>query len=210
MIIAIDGPAASGKGTLARALAEKLDFAYLDTGALYRAVALGVLNQGGDFNNTKLAEEVALNINLNLLNDPALRLEKTGESASHVAVIPEVRAAVLTFQRNFGKNPPDGKRGAILDGRDIGTVVVPDAKLKFFVTASAETRAERRFKEMKDKGLSVKYENILADIKDRDARDSSRKTSPLKKAEDALLLDTTKLDIDGVLQVAIGAYNRFI
>ncbi len=208
MIIAIDGPAAAGKGALAKALALKLDFAYLDTGALYRAVALGVLKKGGDFEDVGLAEDVALNLDLNILNDPDLRLEETGESASLVAPIPEVRSALLAFQRSFGKNPPNNKRGAIIDGRDIGTVVIPNADLKLFVTASPKTRAERRFQEMIARGKQVKFEDILENVKKRDARDSGRKTSPLKKAEDALLLDTTKLDIDGVLQMALNAYGQ--
>ncbi|MGY8985474.1 MAG: (d)CMP kinase [Sphingomonadales bacterium] len=207
MIIAIDGPAAAGKGTLARALASKLGFAYLDTGALYRAVALGVKYEGGNLNDPILAKKIALNLNKTLLEDHNLRLEETGESASIVAAMPEVRAALLTFQRNFVKNIPEGKKGAILDGRDIGTVVVPDADLKFFVTASPETRAGRRFKDMIARGVDVNFEYILKEVKDRDARDSNRKTSPLKKAENALLLDTTKLDIDGVLQIALKAYQ---
>lgn len=205
MIIAIDGPAASGKGTLARALAKKLDFAYLDTGALYRAVALGVLKSGKGISDKELAIKIASDLDPKLLEDPDLRLEETGESASHIAVIPEVRAHLKAFQIDFGKNPPGGKKGAILDGRDIGTVIAPDARLKFFVTASTETRADRRFQELIGRGEQVLYEDILEDVKARDARDASRKTSPLKKAKNALLLDTTKLDIDGVLEIALKA-----
>ncbi len=198
MIIAIDGPAAAGKGTLARRLAGEFDFAYLDTGALYRAVGLTLLKRGIDPADTKAAEDASVNLDLRLFDDPELRTEATGGAASKVAAMPGVRANLLDFQKNFASNPPGGKSGAVLDGRDIGTVVCPDADLKLFVTASAEVRAERRRLEMEGRGQAADFDAILADVRARDERDMGRKDAPLKPAEDALLLDTSNLDIDAV------------
>lgn len=203
MIIAIDGPAAAGKGTLARRLAAEFDFAYLDTGSLYRAVGLGVLRAGGKPDDAIEAAAVSNGLDPALLGDPALREERTGDAASKVAAMPEVRANLLEFQRNFSSHPPGGKQGAVLDGRDIGTVVCPDADLKLYVTASAEVRAHRRFLELKDQDSAVKFDQILADVKARDARDTGRADAPLKPAEDALLLDTTELAIDAVFLRAV-------
>jgi len=203
MIIAIDGPAAAGKGTLARRLAEEFNCAYLDTGALYRAVGLAMLNAGHDPDDREQANTISANMDVSFLNDPALRLEATGTAASKVAAIPEVRSNLLQFQRNFAKKPPNNNKNSVLDGRDIGTVVCPDADIKLFVTASAEERAKRRTAEMKGRGETVKYAEILADVQARDARDMARKEAPLRPAEDALLLDTTELDIDAVFLRAV-------
>ncbi|SDD23925.1 (d)CMP kinase [Kordiimonas lacus] len=203
MIIAIDGPAAAGKGTLARRLAEKFNFAYLDTGALYRAVGLTLLKQGIDPTDTKAAEAASTDLDLGLLDDSDLRAEATGGAASKVAAMPAVRANLLDFQKNFAKRPPEGKAGAVLDGRDIGTVVCPDADLKLFVTASPEVRAERRRLEMEGRGQRADFDAILADVRARDERDMGRKDAPLKPAEDALLLDTSNLDIDAVFLRAV-------
>ncbi|MCJ9429800.1 (d)CMP kinase [Kordiimonas marina] len=198
MIIAIDGPAAAGKGTLARRLAHDFGFAYLDTGALYRAVGLSVLRAGGDPADAAAATEASARLDLALMDDPELRTEATGGAASKVAAVPAVRANLLAFQRNFAKNPPDGKPGAVLDGRDIGTVVCPDADVKLFVTASPEERARRRTLEMEGRGEAADFEAILKDVKARDDRDMNRADAPLRPAEDALLLDTTNLAIDAV------------
>lgn len=198
MIIAIDGPAAAGKGTLARRIAEKFDLAYLDTGALYRTVGLMLIRDGVDPADEQAAVAASRALDLNLADDPALRDEATGGAASKVAAMPAVRANLLDFQRNFASNPPGGKSGAVLDGRDIGTVVCPGADLKLFVTASAEVRAERRRAEMEDRGLEADFDVILADVRARDERDMGRKDAPLRPAEDALLLDTSNLDIDAV------------
>nr|WP_229819084.1 (d)CMP kinase [Kordiimonas sediminis] len=198
MIIAIDGPAAAGKGTLARRLAREFNFAYLDTGSLYRAVGLSLLRAGVDPADEDAAVAASADLAPALLSDPALRDEATGGAASVVAAMPMVRSNLLEFQRNFAQHPPDDKAGAVLDGRDVGTVVCPDAPVKLFVTASPEERARRRTDELLAKGQAVDFGEILADVKARDARDSGRKDAPLKPAEDALLLDTTNLDIDAV------------
>ncbi len=203
MIIAIDGPAAAGKGTLARRLAAEFDYAYLDTGSLYRAVGLGVLRAGGKPDDDVAAAAVSLDLDPALLGDPALREERTGDAASKVAAMPEVRSNLMEFQRNFSIHPPGSKQGAVLDGRDIGTVVCPDADLKLYVTAGAEVRARRRFLELQQRDPATKYEQILADVEARDARDTGRADAPLKPAEDALLLDTTELAIDAVFLRAV-------
>jgi len=198
VIIAIDGPAAAGKGTLARKLADTLGYAYLDTGSLYRAVALTLLKSGKDTRDEATAAAVSAALDLAITSDPELRAEATGSAASHVAAMPKVRANLLKFQRNYASNPPDGEPGSVLDGRDIGTVVCPDADVKLFVTASPEERARRRTAEMKERGIAADYEAILADVKARDDRDMNRADAPLKPAQDAHLLDTTLLDIDAV------------
>ena len=202
MIIAIDGPAAAGKGTLARKLAEAFNFAYLDTGALYRAVALNLLKQGRSGDDRAAAIAASLSLDPTGLSDPALRHEATGQLAASVSAIPEVRANLLDFQRNFAKNPPHGKAGAVVDGRDIGTVVCPNADLKLFVTASDEERARRRMVELEARGAEADFATILADLQARDASDRARANSPLKKADDAHLLDTTNLSIEAVFQKA--------
>jgi len=207
MIIAIDGPAAAGKGTLARALAERLNLAYLDTGLLYRATGMAVLRAGGDPADPGAAEAAARALTAEDLDNPDLRGEDAGGAASKVAAVPAVRAALLDFQRAFAASPPSGRDGAVLDGRDIGTVVCPDAKYKLFVTASVETRAHRRFLELRDKGVDVIESRVLHDMVDRDARDSSRSVAPLVPAADAFVLDTSALTVTDALAAAL-AYVR--
>lgn len=203
MIIAVDGPSASGKGTLARKLARHFDFAYLDTGALYRGVALMVRDAGRRPHDPAAALEAAQHFSFAILEDPRIRSESAGEEASFVASLPEVRTALLVLQRNFAVSPPDGKKGAVIDGRDIGTVVCPKAEIKFFVTASPEVRAQRRTQELLKRGDRADYGTVLTTIHERDRRDRERLVSPLRQAEDAHLLDTTKLDIDGAFQKAL-------
>ncbi|MEJ8570535.1 (d)CMP kinase [Microbaculum marinum] len=200
MIIAIDGPAASGKGTLAKRIAAHFGLRRLDTGLLYRAVARAVLESGGDVEDPGHRRDAAKRLDAAALRDEAaLRQPGVGEAASIVAADPEVRSAVLAFQRDFAAVPP----GAVLDGRDIGTVVCPCADAKLFVTASAEARAERRWREMVAGGSDAAPEQVLADIRRRDARDTSRAVSPLRPADDAHLLDTTDLDIEAAFRAAV-------
>jgi cytidylate kinase len=206
-VIAIDGPSASGKGTIAKKLAAHFGFAWLDTGLLYRAVGLAVLRAGGDPSDPKAAERAALALNASgidaALADPALRENQASAAASKVAAIPAVRAALLEFQKNFCAEPPDGKPGAVLDGRDIGTVIAPHAAVKIFVTASIEVRGERRFKELQTKGEKITYAAVLADMKERDARDASRPIAPTKPAKDAILLDTSNMTTDQAFAEAL-------
>lgn len=207
VVIAVDGPSASGKGTLARMMAERLGYAYLDTGALYRAVAFVTLELGGDpsvFADVEPALEIVQrNLTPELLNNPALRSHEISEAASRVAALPGVRVFLIDYQRSFAKNPPGDVGGAILDGRDIGTVICPDADLKLFVTASAEERAKRRYAELKAKGSDLTLTNVLADIQQRDQRDSTRKVAPALAAEDAYVLDTTRLTAPAAVEEAI-------
>ncbi len=203
MIIAVDGPAASGKGTLTRRLAEHFGFARLDTGLLYRAVGLGIVERGDDPGETAVAAAAAEKLQASDLNDPALRGEAAASAASVVAAIPEVRELLRAFQQNFAAHPPGGAPGAVLDGRDIGTVICPGADIKLFLTASPEVRAERRVKELQAKGLEAIYTRILRDLQDRDARDASRAVSPLEPAKDALVIDTSEKDADTVFETAL-------
>ncbi|WP_339861931.1 (d)CMP kinase [Paremcibacter congregatus] len=208
-VIAIDGPAASGKGTLARKLAAHFDYALLDTGALYRAVGLNVARHGGDPEKEADAVAAARALGDMDLSDPAIRGESTGALASKVAAIPAVRDILLAFQRDFAESPPGGKTGAILDGRDIGTVVCPDADVKIYIIADVETRAKRRFLEQYGpNGTEAQYEAILADLVQRDARDMNRSTAPLKPAKNAHLLDTTNSDIEAVFEAALGLISK--
>lgn len=203
-IIAIDGPAASGKGTLARRLAQHFDFAFLDTGALYRAVGLETVRTGGNPENEQDALAAAHKLARINLEDPEIRIESTGNLASKVAAIPAVRQTLLAFQRDFAHTPPEGKAGAVLDGRDIGTVVCPDADVKLFITADVKTRAKRRFLEQfGPDGSDAEFQAILKDLISRDERDMNRKSSPLKAAENAHLLDTTNSDIEAVFEKAL-------
>ncbi|MCF6216363.1 MAG: (d)CMP kinase [Emcibacter sp.] len=209
VIIAVDGPAASGKGTLARKLAAHLDYAYLDTGSLYRAVGLQVFRAGGDPENEQDALKAAEKLPDIDLSDPELKSESTGGLASKVAAIPSVRACLLDFQRNFARNPPGAKAGAILDGRDIGTVVCPDATLKLFIIADVETRAKRRVLEQYGTGASdLEFQAILDDLIQRDSRDTNRASSPLKAAKNAHLLDTTNSDIEAVFEQALALFSN--
>ena len=202
MIVAVDGPVAAGKGTLARRLATAFSFAYLDTGSLYRAVAARLLREGAAPEDEAAAHEVAASLTEADLAAPDLREERTGAGASVVAAQPAVRAALLDYQRQFAASPPGGAAGALLDGRDIGTVVCPDADVKLFVTASAEERARRRWRELVDRGEPADYETVLADLQQRDARDQARAAAPLKPAADAHLLDTTNLGIEPAFEAA--------
>ncbi len=205
MIIAVDGPTASGKGTISKALAKHYGLPWLDTGLLYRAVGRQVALNGGNADSSVDAV-AACDFPDSLLDDPVLREEAIGGLASRVSVHPEVRAALNKRQVDFANQPG----GAVLDGRDIGTVIAPQADVKLFVTASAEIRAERRFKEMQDRGATVDYETILADIRARDKRDTERANAPLKPAEDAHLLDTGNLTIGAAVQRAIALVDAKI
>jgi CMP/dCMP kinase len=199
MIIAIDGPAASGKGTLGKRLAAHYGLRHLDTGLIYRGVAKAVLDAGHAPDDRARAITAAEALDLSRYEEPSLKTQAVDEAAAVVSAIPEVRAAVLAFQRNFGRTRP----GAVLDGRDIGTVIFPDAEVKFFVTATPEVRAGRRVAELRSRGIKVNPADVLADIQRRDQRDTTRAISPLKAAPDAHLLDTTHLDIDAAFRAAI-------
>ena len=199
MIIALDGPAASGKGTLGRRLASHYGFVHLDTGALYRAVARDVLAAGDDLGDETAGALAAQRLERETLDDPKLRTPEIGEAASVVSRHPAVRKALLAYQRKVASDP----RGAILDGRDIGTVVCPDADVKLFVIASAEERARRRHAELLEAGNNRDYDEVLVEIRDRDERDRSRSASPLKPAADAHLLDTTDLGIEAAFMAAV-------
>jgi cytidylate kinase len=204
MIIAIDGPAAAGKGTLAERIARHYGLPYLDTGLLYRAVGREMAERGLDPDDAAAAGKVAAGLDPAGLADPELRGHAAGELASRVAVHGTVRAALLDFQRRFAARPG----GAVLDGRDIGTAVVPHADVKIYVTASPEVRARRRTDELARKGREVEFDRILAEIRERDARDSGRAVAPLRQAEDAALLDTTDKDIDTAFRVAVDIIEK--
>jgi cytidylate kinase len=199
VIIAIDGPAASGKGTLGKRLAEYYGLRHLDTGLIYRAVAKAVLESGRPLNDRAVAIAAARKLDPARLDDPALKTDEVGNLASIVSAIADVREALLAFQRDFAAQPP----GAVLDGRDIGTIIAPQAEVKIFLTASADERARRRVKDHLSRGLSADEATILADIKKRDERDANRAVAPFKAAPDAHLLDTTHLDIDAAFQAAV-------
>lgn len=203
MIIAIDGPAASGKGTLSRRLAEALGFAHLDTGKLYRAVGFAVLQAGGDPADPEAAEKAARALDASQLSNPELTLDHVADAASKVAAIPGVRKALLDFQRSFAKEPPGKAKGAVLDGRDIGTVICPDAPVKFFVTADVEIRAQRRHKELLDRGEASIYARVLEELQARDERDRNRADAPMRAADDAVTLDTSAMTPDAVLDEAL-------
>jgi cytidylate kinase len=199
MIVAIDGPAASGKGTLARRIAQHFGLRHLDTGLIYRAVAKALMDAGHPLDDAELATAAARALDPSNFDETALKVRGIGQGASIVSAIPAVRTALLMVQRDFAALPP----GAVLDGRDIGTVICPDAEVKIFVTATPEERARRRAAELKAKGETVEEEEILADILRRDERDSSRAVAPLKPAADAYLLDTTHLDVESAVKAAI-------
>jgi CMP/dCMP kinase len=198
LIIAVDGPAASGKGTLARKLADHLGLAYLDTGAIYRSIALKVLNEGGDPHSEADATRAAKSYSPQMYPDELIRTQAVSKAASIVAAHPKVRAEVIGIQRKVAETTP----GAVLDGRDIGTIVCPKADIKFFVTASPQERAKRRLKEIEVRGEKADYGAILDEITKRDERDRTRAIAPLKPAPDAYLLDTTSLDIEATFQAA--------
>lgn len=200
MIIAVDGPSAAGKGTIARAIATHLGYHFLDTGSLYRMVGLAMLKAGKSADDVKAAVGFAESLEPSKIADKELRTETVAGMASQVAAIPQVRTALLEFQRNFAKREP----GAVLDGRDIGTVVCPDADLKFFVTASTEVRANRRLAELKSLGVKSDFKSVLEDIWARDERDAERAAAPTKQADDAIMIDTSELDRDEVLAAVMG------
>ena len=204
LVIAIDGPAASGKGTLAKRLALHYGLPHLDTGLLYRAVALTLIDEGADLDDTAAAARAASALSAERLSDPRLRERAMGEAASRVSSVPEVRAALLSWQRRFA----EGAEGAVLDGRDIGTVVCPEARVKLFIIAAPEERARRRHRELLGRGEETTLAAILADIRARDARDSSRAAAPLKAAEDAVVLDTTELDAEAAFAEAVAIVER--
>ncbi len=228
LVIAVDGPAAAGKGTLAINLAKRLGLGYLDTGALYRAVALAVIETGGDASNINDVRPalaiIKRNLTPELLSNPAIRTPQVAEAASKVSALPEVRAALLDFQRDFTQNPQwafsvdgtlttalDQIGGAVLDGRDIGTVVCPQADMKFYITASPEVRAQRRWKELSARNPDLTYEDVLADQLSRDQRDSTRATAPLRAADDAYVIDTTALNAEEALDEAVAIIRaRFL
>ncbi len=198
MIIAIDGPAAAGKGTLSRRIAETYGFHHLDTGLTYRATAKALLDAGLSLDDEAVAERMALAVELAGLDRDALSAHEIGEAASKIAVMPAVRRALVEAQRVFSKRAP----GTVLDGRDIGTVVCPDAPVKLYVTASPEVRAKRRYDEILSKGGSADFDAIFADVKKRDERDMGRADSPLKPADDAHLLDTSEMSIEAAFLAA--------
>lgn len=204
MIVTIDGPAASGKGTLARRIAAHLGVPHLDTGLLYRAVGERVLAERRTLEDVTAAVAAARAVDLAGLDRDRLMRAGLGEAASRVAAMPEVRAALLGLQRDFARRPG----GAVLDGRDTGTVICPEADVKLFVTASAEARAARRHKELNERGDAHTYDEVLADIRRRDERDAARAVAPLKPAPDAVLLDTTALDIEAAFQEALKIVRR--
>ncbi|WP_312166157.1 (d)CMP kinase [Phenylobacterium sp.] len=197
-VIAVDGPAASGKGTIASRLAEAYDMPMLDSGLLYRAVGVLLARHGGDFDDVAAAAAVARELTAEMLTDPAFRTREAGEAASRVAVHPPVREALRDMQQAFARRPG----GAVIDGRDIGTVIAPQAPAKLYVTAAPEIRAERRWKQLKAQGEAVSYEDILGDIRKRDARDGGRADSPMRPADDSVLLDTSEMTIEQATDAA--------
>jgi CMP/dCMP kinase len=204
VIIAIDGPAASGKGTIGKRLAAHYGLRHLDTGLLYRAVAKAVLDSGAKPDDKQAAIAAAKALDPSRFDEAALKSAAVGEAASYVSAIPEVRAALVAYQRSFAAAAP----GAVLDGRDIGTVICPDADVKIFVTALPEVRAKRRAMEYRAAGKDGDEATVLADIRKRDERDSSRSASPLKQADDAHLLDTTDLNVEAAVAAAIAIVEK--
>ena len=209
MIIAVDGSAASGKGTLAKRLALHFDLTHLDTGSLYRALGLHLLRSGVTAENAeenKVAAAVA-SLDLGLADYPEIRTDAVAGMASIIAEMPAVRSAFTTLQRDFATDPPHGG-GAVLDGRDIGSVILPNADFKFFIDADLEVRAERRTRELQEKGQSVMFRDVLEDMRDRDRRDRERTTAPLRAADDAFVIDTSTMDADRVFTLAVGHIAR--
>jgi len=207
-VVAIDGPAAAGKGTLERRLADRFRLAHLDSGKLYRATAFLVLGDGADPADPTAAVAAARRVSPAVLTDPLLSSERVARASSILSALPAVRAELLALQRDFAAHPIPPGRGAVIDGRDIGTVVCPDAAVKLFVTASPEARAERRAKELREGGAAAIYEDVLQDMKERDARDSGRRVAPLAAAPDAVTIDTTGLDADQVFEQASDIIGR--
>jgi len=206
LTVAIDGPAAAGKGTISRAVAEKFGFSFLDTGSLYRAVGVKALEIGRGVIDPEVAARIAGNLSNTDLNRDDLRTGMAGQAASKVAAMPPVREALLEFQKDYARR----EGGAILDGRDIGTEICPEAEVKIYVTASDEVRAERRHKELVLDKPDLTVEQVLIDLRARDARDAARDVAPMKPAQDALLLDTTKLSIDAAVAEALALIQKRI
>lgn len=207
-VIAIDGPAASGKGTLVRALADKLNFAFMDTGALYRATAFELISSGLSAKDHRDAADAAQILVKKIeqaqtpdeiLGNKSLREDKIGKEASTIAAYPDVREVLNDLQRTFAENPGKPYKGAVLDGRDIGTVICPNADLKLFITAKTEIRAKRRVKELQSRGIVATYEAVLKDMRERDARDAEREAAPMKPADDAVIIDSSDLDAGEML-----------
>ena len=209
MIIAVDGSAASGKGTLAKRLALHFDLAHLDTGSLYRALGLHLLRAGVTAENAEEnnAAAAVASLDLGLADAPEIRTDAVAGMASVIAAMPAVRSAFTTLQRDFATDPPHGG-GAVLDGRDIGSVILPDADFKFFIDADLEVRADRRTRELQAKGQSVMFRDVLEDMRDRDRRDRERTAAPLKAADDAFVIDTSTMDADRVFTLAVDHIAR--
>ncbi|MEL6363865.1 MAG: (d)CMP kinase [Pseudomonadota bacterium] len=206
-VIAVDGPAASGKGTLSRRIAETYGFAYLDTGSLYRGVAWSLLVAGRDPESDADAAAAAADLDAAAIDGDAIRTDAVGVAASRVAAKPAVRAALLEYQRRFAASPPGGAKGSVLDGRDIGTVVCPEATVKLFVSAAPEVRARRRWLELRAEDPDLAEETVLADIRARDARDAGRADAPMRPAADAVLIDTSSMTIDQAFAAARAAID---
>ena len=211
MIIAVDGSAASGKGTLSKRLADHFNLAHLDTGSLFRALALQLLNAGTEIDiiNENQAIEESSRLDLGLCSVSEIRTDRVASLASKVAILPEVRANLLTLQRNFANDPPHGN-GAVLDGRDIGSVVVPETPIKLFINAKLEVRAERRFKELLHAGQSVMFRDVMAEMRERDQRDRNRSVAPLRAADGAKTIDTSTMDADEVFAVALDHVRHIV
>ncbi len=208
MIIAVDGPAASGKGTLAKRLAAKYELAYLDTGRTYRGVALAMQRAGASFEDSDAAVQAARQIDFAVLDDPEITSAEAGEGASRIAVMPALRAALVERQREFAERAAREGRGAVLDGRDVGTVILPDARVKLFVTADVAERARRRALELYGTAEGPQYDALLETLQRRDARDTGRAASPLKQAADAHVLDTTAMDAEAAFSAAVRVVDR--
>lgn len=211
-IITIDGPAASGKGTLARRLANHLDYFYLDTGKIYRLIGARAYHLNLDTNENeqkiaKLAQDLSHDFDISMMDNPELKQDHIGQMASKVAALPLIRIAVLDLQRHLANHPPMNKKGTVLDGRDCGTVICPNADHKFFITADTETRAKRRFEELKSNGDKTTYETVYRDMLIRDERDTNRAAAPLIAAEDAVMIDTSLLNADEAFGVVLEKIN---
>ena len=201
-MIAVDGPAGSGKGTLAKRLAQHYNLAHLDTGLLYRGVGWKLIHINQPTDNVKLATIAAQNLTPQDLNDPHLRSDEAAVAASQVAQYPQVREALFSFQKNFIQHPPKNKKGVILDGRDVGTIICPQAPYKFFITASLEIRAKRRLEELKSRNIAGIYEDVFQDMHARDLRDQAREVAPLRPAQDAIVIDSSDKNADNVFRIA--------